>query len=413
MGSHLFCFNGAQAKSTMKITKYNVLFLLFFFACFCNTITAQKSIRIGYIDTEYILENIPDYQEATRQLDQRIAKWKTEAETKLKDIEQKKKQLENESVLLTKELYDERMEEIAFEEAEVLNFQEKRFGPNGDVFLQKRQLMQPIQDQIYAAVQDIADRRKYDFIFDKNSDFLMLYSAERYDISDLVIRTITRADRRKQANSFEERKALREEEAIDSKTFEEIERETEIATQQAKRDSLLSDRRAQREADLAERKRLQDSAREARKAEAQARRQKVLDERNAKNNPVEQKDSVSSDAAGKAAVGAAAATLPPAGSDAKSVGKETNNKASSQAESPEKTAAQLQEERRQQKLQEREERRKALEERKKKILEQRQKAREERALKAKRADSIAKAKKEAEKKEKEENEQEENVENDK
>ena len=142
-------------------------------------------------NTEYILENIPDYQEATRQLDQRIAKWKTEAETKLKDIEQKKKQLENESVLLTKELYDERMEEIAFEEAEVLNFQEKRFGPNGDVFLQKRQLMQPIQDQIYAAVQDIADRRKYDFIFDKNSDFLMLYSAERYDISDLVIRTIT------------------------------------------------------------------------------------------------------------------------------------------------------------------------------------------------------------------------------
>ncbi len=410
MGSHLFCFYGAQAKSTMKITKYNVLFLLFFFACFCNTLKAQKSIRIGYIDTEYILENIPDYQEATRQLDQRIAKWKTEAETKLKDIEQKKKQLENESVLLTKELYDERMEEIAFEEAEVLNFQEKRFGPNGDVFLQKRQLMQPIQDQIYAAVQDIADRRKYDFIFDKNSDFLMLYSAERYDISDLVIRTITRADRRKQANSFDERKALREEEAIDSKTFEEIERETEIATQQAKRDSLLSDRRAQREADLAERKRLQDSAREARKAEAQARRQKALDERNARNNPVEQKDSVSSDAAGKAAVGAAA-TLPPAGSDAKSVGKEATNKASSEAESTEKTAAQLQEERRQQKLQEREERRKALEERKKKILEQRQKARDERALKAKRADSIAKAKKEAEKKEKEENE-EENVEND-
>ena len=364
------------------MTKYNVLFLLIFIGLSNAPISAQKSIRIAYIDTEYILENIPDYQEATRLLDQKISKWKIEAETKLKEIEQKKNQLENESALLTRELYDERMEEISFEEAEVLNFQEKRFGPNGDVVLQQRQLMQPIQDQIYAAVQEIAEKRKYDFIFDKNSDFLMLFSAKRYDISELIIRSVTRADRRKQANSFEERKALREEEALDDRSFEEIEREAEITSQQAKRDSLLADRRAQREADLAERKRKQDSAREARRQEAAARRQKVLNDREGKKAT----DSSSTASAVKTVTttsGAAQAT---------SAGNASNISADKTV-TDEKTAAQLQEERRQQKLKEREDRRKALEDRKQQIREQRLKAREEREAKVRQQDSIAKAKK--------------------
>jgi len=383
---------------------FKVLFLLIFLGLWEQSAHAQKSIRIGYVDTEYILENIPDYQEATSLLDEKISKWKLEAEARLKEIEQMKKQLENESVLLTKELYDERMEEILFEEAEVLNFQEKRFGPNGDVVLQKRQLMQPIQDQIYAAVQEIAERRKYDFIFDKNSDFLMLYSAERYDISDLIIRTITRADRRKQANSFEERKELREEEALDERSFEEIQREAEITAQQAKRDSLLSNRRAQREADLAERKRKQDSAREARRLEAEARRQKILEARTGKSQPKQSADSTAAKTVQAGAVGTADSTLPPGEKESNAKAKVADSTKLQGTPEKAKTAAEIQEERRQEKLKEREERRKALEERKQKILEQRRKAREERELKAKRADSIAKARKE-ENKEETENEE--------
>lgn len=379
------------------MTNYKVLFLLIFIGLSNTAIYAQKSIRIGYIDTEYILENIPDYQEATRLLDQKISKWKLEAETKLKEIERKKKQLENESALLTRELYNERMEEISFEEAEVLNFQEKRFGPNGDVVLQQRQLMQPIQDQIYAAVQDIAEKRKYDFIFDKNSDFLMLYSAKRYDISELIIRTITRADRRKQADSFEERKALREEEALDDRSFEEIEREAEITSQQAKRDSLLANRRAQREADLAERKRKQDSVRKAKRQQAEARRQKVLDEREGKKTGT---DSSSNNVAAKTAATGATAAATQANNTSKA-----SSSGTTKAGATEKTAAELQEERRQQKLKEREDRRKALEERKQKILDQRKKAREEREAQVRKQDSIAKAKKA-------ENNKEENGEND-
>jgi Skp family chaperone for outer membrane proteins len=372
------------------MTKYKVLFILMFIGCSATWLNAQKSVRIGYIDTEYILENIPDYQEATQQLDQKISKWKLEAETRLKEIEQKKKQLENESALLTRELYDEKMEEISFEESEVLNFQEKRFGPNGDVMLQKKQLMQPIQDQIYAAVQEIAERRKYDFIFDKNSDFLMLYSAERYDISDLIIRTITRADRRKQADTFDERKALREEEALDERSFEELERENEISSQQARRDSLLAGRRAEREAQLADRKRVQDSIREARRQATEARREKAMEERSSTKESNVIPDSTTVDPANVAKTSAAATQSGKAGAESKSAGDTKTDSAGTK----QKTAAEIQEEQRQQKLKEREERRKALEERKQKILEQRQKAREERERRAREADSIAKARKE-------------------
>jgi len=154
--------------------KSKVLFLVTILSLMSFVSNAQRGVRIGYIDTEYILQNIPEYQEANSQLDQKVQQWKTEIEQRLTTIDSKKKQLNSESVLLTKELYEERLEDISFEEAEILDYQQKRFGPNGDLMIQKQQLIQPIQDQIFAAVQEIASGKKYDFIFDKSADVVML-----------------------------------------------------------------------------------------------------------------------------------------------------------------------------------------------------------------------------------------------
>ena len=190
--------------------KFKVLYILAIVGLMSFTSNAQRvnGARIGYIDTEYILQNVPDYQEATSQLETKLTKWKSEIENKLADIETKKKALENEKVLLTKELYEERLEDISFEESEVLDYQQKRFGPDGDMVLQRTQLIQPVQDQIFAAVKEIAENKKYDFVFDKNADFLMLYSAERCDISEQVLRIITRASTREQAKTKRERNEL-------------------------------------------------------------------------------------------------------------------------------------------------------------------------------------------------------------
>ena len=129
---------------------------IFLFLCLIGTsLNAQRSVRIGYIDTEYILENIDEYSETNAQLDSKVQQWKSEIETRLTELEDQKKQLNNERILLTNELISEREEDLQIIENEILEYQQKRFGPNGDLMIQKKQLIQPIQDQIFAAVQEI------------------------------------------------------------------------------------------------------------------------------------------------------------------------------------------------------------------------------------------------------------------
>jgi Skp family chaperone for outer membrane proteins len=116
---------------------------------------------------EYILQNVPNYTEAKAQLEQKAQKWKQEVETKKIEINKLTEALKAEKPLLTAELIEERETEIKFLETEKLDYQQKRFGPNGDLIIQKNGLVKPIQDQVFTAVQDIAEAKKYDFIFDK------------------------------------------------------------------------------------------------------------------------------------------------------------------------------------------------------------------------------------------------------
>ncbi|MCT4628830.1 MAG: OmpH family outer membrane protein [Winogradskyella sp.] len=371
--------------------KFKVLFLLAIIGLMSFSVNAQRGVRIGYIDTEYILQNVPEYQQASTQLDKKVLQWKSEIEKKLNTIEQKKKELENESVLLTKELYEERMEDISFEEAEILDYQQKRFGPNGDLIIQKRQLIEPVQDQIFAAVQQIAETKKFDFVFDKSADVVMLYSAERYDISEQVLRTITRTSKRSQAKSKKERKALEEEEVVPVVSEEKDERQKALEERKAAREAELAAKRAEREKALEARRAKQDSIRAAKKREADERRQKVLDARN--NNADEDKTTVKESQAKestskvKDSTSKAKPTV-----KGKSNVKSDSTKAKSTIEKDtlgtkkQPTVAEI-------KARDRAKRKKALEARKNKILEQRKKAREEREKQLKRRDSIAKAKK--------------------
>ncbi len=373
--------------------KYKVLFLLAIISLMSFNANAQRGVRIGYIDTEYILQNVPEYQEASTQLDKKVLQWKSEIEKRLNEIEQKKKELDNESVLLTKELYDERFEDISFEEAEVIDYQQKRFGPNGDLMIQKRQLIEPIQDQIFAAVQEIAETKKYDFVFDKAADVVMLYSAERYDMSEQVLRTITRTSKRSQATSKKERKELEDEAVVPVVSEAKDDRQKALDEKKVTREAELAAKRTEREKAVEDRKKQQQELREAKKREADERRQKALDARN--------KDSKTSDeviaTAGAAVVTTAAASV--AKTKVKTDSTTSKNRAvqkdSTSAKKP-KTSAEILEAQRQQKVKDRNARKKALEDRKKKILEDRKKARAEREKQLKKNDSIAKAKKKGE-----------------
>jgi Skp family chaperone for outer membrane proteins len=155
-------------------------------------INAQRGTRLGYIDMNVILESIDEYQEAGLLLDKNISAWKKEIELKKIQLKQYQNQLNTERILLTPELIDDRELEIKDFASEIISLQEKRFGPKGDMIVQRSKLIQPVQDQVMSVVKLVAEEKKYDFIFDRSSNITMLYSAKNYDISDLVIKRINR-----------------------------------------------------------------------------------------------------------------------------------------------------------------------------------------------------------------------------
>jgi Skp family chaperone for outer membrane proteins len=247
-----------------------LLFILALISLSSNAQTA-KGVKIGYIDMEYILEKVPDYAEANNQLEQKAQKWKQEIEVKKTEITKLKDALKTERVLLTKELIEEREDEISYLEKELLDYQEKRFGPKGDLIIQKSVLIKPIQDQIFTIVQDVAEQRKYDFIFDKSSDLTMLFAAQKYDISDFVVKKLSSSQKREEM-SKKQLKALEAKEAL-----EEGVEENPAFTE---RQRILDEKKAAREKLIEERK----LANEQKKADAIAKRKKLLEERDAKKN---------------------------------------------------------------------------------------------------------------------------------
>ena len=173
--------------------KRNLYKLIFLFVCIATF--AQKGTRVGYMDMNVILENISEYNKANDLLDKNIENWKKEIELKKVQLRQYEEQLNIERILLTPELIKDREMEIQIFASEIISLQEKRFGPKGDMIVQRSKLIQPVQDQVLSVVKQIAEEKKYDFIFDRSSSLTMLYSAKNYDISDLVIKRINRQQR--------------------------------------------------------------------------------------------------------------------------------------------------------------------------------------------------------------------------
>ena len=162
---------------------------------FSNLNHAQKTLRIGYVNMDYILENLDDYKTATEEYEIRLNLWKKEISEREVEIENKLKELEIQRPLLTETLYNDFKEEIDFEKEQLELYRQKRFGPNGDWVAQEKILIQPIQDEVLAAVQLIAERNKFDYVYDKSSAIVTLYSEKKYDISELVLKSILRQEK--------------------------------------------------------------------------------------------------------------------------------------------------------------------------------------------------------------------------
>jgi len=161
---------------------------IFLILIFCLSITSSNAQKFAYVDTEYILNKIPEFKQAQDKLDDFSEDWQEEIEAKYAEVEQMYRAYQQDQVLLTDDMKIKREEAIINKENEAKNLQQKYFGPEGSLYLKKQELIRPIQDKIFDAIQKIAENNKYQIVFDSSSDLIMLYKNENLDKSDQVLK---------------------------------------------------------------------------------------------------------------------------------------------------------------------------------------------------------------------------------
>lgn len=144
--------------------------------------------KFAFIDSEYVLSNVPEYKEAKKQLNELSKQWQTQAEKLFKEIDKMRKDYEAEEILLTDGMKNDRLEKIIEREQAAKDFQKEKFGVDGELFKKRKELMKPIQEKLYKAVQETANVGKYSIIFDKASGPSMIYSNPKYDKSDDILK---------------------------------------------------------------------------------------------------------------------------------------------------------------------------------------------------------------------------------
>lgn len=164
--------------------------LLLLAALFFGTSFASIAQKYGYIDSDYILNNIEEYKTAKERLDKMVERWTAEIEERYEIIKTKKDNFAREEVLLPAEEREKRQEEIKKLEGEAMELQKSRFGVTGDYFQKRQELIKPIQDRIYEAMQKVASSKNYSFIFDKANQSNLIYADSKFDISDAVIKEL-------------------------------------------------------------------------------------------------------------------------------------------------------------------------------------------------------------------------------
>lgn len=144
-------------------------------------------LKVGYVDSDTILDNLPDAQDARQKLDALIQEWQNELRKMEADIKAKRDDFEKRKLIMTEQTSKETEQEITNLEAELSTFRDKKFGANGEVFQKQNELMKPIQNKVFNTIQQIALEEDLDFVFDRSGDIMFLYAKEEYDLTAQVL----------------------------------------------------------------------------------------------------------------------------------------------------------------------------------------------------------------------------------
>lgn len=171
------------AYNERDITMKKLFALLFY----CSLAMGAMAQKYACVNTEYIMKNIPDYAQANAQLDKQASEWQKELETKFAEIDKMYKVYQQEAYLLPDNLKRKREDEIVAKEKEVKELQRKRFGNGGDLDKKRQELLAPIQEKVYNAIERVANEKNYAFVFDKSASNTVLFASAKYDLSDDIL----------------------------------------------------------------------------------------------------------------------------------------------------------------------------------------------------------------------------------
>ena len=163
--------------------------LIIFFCLFIASAQyhGQGAAKFGYVDSDYILSQIPEYKAAQSELDKTSIQWQKEMEAKFADIDKLYKAYQADAILLTEDMKKKRENEIINKETEAKDLQKQRFGVDGELFKKRQELVKPIQDKVYNAIKVVAEKKALGYILDKSGQISILYANSKYDISDDVL----------------------------------------------------------------------------------------------------------------------------------------------------------------------------------------------------------------------------------
>ncbi|WP_109832960.1 OmpH family outer membrane protein [Reichenbachiella versicolor] len=151
--------------------------------------------KFGYVDTGYVLQQMPEYGEAKSEIDKLSSKWQQEIQAMYQEVEELEASYQAEEVLLTKEMKDDRYKEIQERWDEVKAYQNKVFGYEGLFFLKKQEVIKPVQDKVFEAVEKVAKSQRLQIVFDKSGDLVMIYTDPVHDYTDYVLEELGLGDK--------------------------------------------------------------------------------------------------------------------------------------------------------------------------------------------------------------------------
>jgi outer membrane protein len=152
---------------------------------FC-AMPAMAQVKIGYFNSDAVMKQLPDAQDAQKQLDQLVADWQQEINKMQDDWKHKFDDYDKRKLIMTDQRRAEAERELRDLDQKIVDYRNQKFGQNGELFNKQNELMKPVQDRVFKAVQDVAKEENYDYILDKSGDVLLMYTNEKYDVSQKV-----------------------------------------------------------------------------------------------------------------------------------------------------------------------------------------------------------------------------------